>query len=151
MRSILIVLLTFIFVGCSENSSDKGVENKEIVKKEALKQEIRKNIPAAVEEKVVEKKVVENIQKTSVSVVTNTKTGASVFIKCSACHGKNAEKSALGKSKIIKGWGASKIAAAINGYKDGTYGGVMKGVMKGQASSLSDDDIKLVSEYISKL
>lgn len=70
---------------------------------------------------------------------------------CAGCHGTNAEKAALGKSQIIKGWSVTKVSDALNGYKAGTYGGVMKTVMKGQASKLSDADIKAVSEYISSL
>lgn len=56
---------------------------------------------------------------------------------------------ALGKSKIIKNWDASKIVAALKGYKDDTYGGVMKGVMKGQVANLSDEEIEALGAYIS--
>ena len=77
--------------------------------------------------------------------------GAVLFKKCASCHGKNAEKKALGKSNIIQGWSKDKIVNAVNGYKDGTYGGAMKAVMKGQVSNLSDADVNAVAEYISKL
>lgn len=33
--------------------------------------------------------------------------GATLFKACAACHGASAEKAALGKSQIIKGWEAS--------------------------------------------
>ncbi|MBA3025455.1 MAG: cytochrome C [Sulfurimonas sp.] len=79
-----------------------------------------------------------------------TVSGADLYKACASCHGQNAEKVALGKSQIIKGWDAGKIAEALNGYKDGTYGGAMKNVMKGQASKLSDADITAISEHISK-
>lgn len=75
---------------------------------------------------------------------------ATSFAPCASCHGTTAEKSALGKSQIIKGWEASKIEAALKGYKDGTYGGPMKGVMKGQVARLSDEDIKNLAQQISK-
>ena len=75
--------------------------------------------------------------------------GSALFAKCAGCHGVNAEKSALGKSKVIAGWEASKVTDALHGYKDGTYGGAMKGLMKGQVMPLSDADIKAVSEFIS--
>jgi cytochrome c553 len=75
--------------------------------------------------------------------------GSKIFAKCAGCHGANAEKSALGKSQIIAGWEASKVADAIHGYKDGTYGGAMKGLMKGQVAPLSDAEIKAVAEFIS--
>ncbi len=74
-----------------------------------------------------------------------------LFAKCAGCHGNKAQKHALGVSKIIAGWSAKRIENALHGYKNGTFGGVMKGVMKGQASSLSDKDIKILANYISKL
>ncbi|MEA2072243.1 MAG: c-type cytochrome [Campylobacterota bacterium] len=77
--------------------------------------------------------------------------GATLYAKCSACHGQNAEKKALNKSQIIKGWSASKITEALNGYKDGSYGSTMKGVMKPQVANLSSNDIKALAEYISNL
>jgi len=75
---------------------------------------------------------------------------AAAWAPCASCHGANAEKAALGKSQIIKGWEASKIEAALLGYKNDTYGGAMKGVMKGQVARLSDADIKDLALQISK-
>lgn len=74
--------------------------------------------------------------------------GAAVYKKCASCHGANAEKPALGKSQVIAGWDVAKTVAALNGYKDGSYGGAMKGVMKGQVVSMSDADIQAVAEFI---
>ena len=76
--------------------------------------------------------------------------GENLFNKCKACHGANAQKKALGKSEVIKGWESQKIQDALNGYKNGTYGGAMKGIMKGQVMSLKDEDIKALADYISK-
>lgn len=73
------------------------------------------------------------------------------FAKCTACHGANAEKHAMGKSQIIQGWKAEKTLVALKGYKEGTYGGAMKGVMKGQVAKLSDADMKQLAEYIEGL
>ena len=117
-----------------------------------------------VEEKVAQKPVVsaepavevapvktETVPK-EVAIIDKTEIdGAKIFVKCSSCHGKSAEKKALGKSQVIKGWAQSKIVDALHGYKAGTYGGAMKAVMKGQASSLSDADINAVAKYISEL
>lgn len=75
---------------------------------------------------------------------------AASYAPCATCHGATAEKAALGKSQIIKGWSADKIEAALHGYKDGSYGGPMKGVMKGQVARLSDADIKDLAAQISK-
>ena len=76
--------------------------------------------------------------------------GASDFKKCTGCHGVNAEKSALGKSKIIAGWSKDKLKNSLNGYKDGSYGGSMKMLMKGQVVSLSSSQIDALADYISK-
>jgi cytochrome c553 len=77
--------------------------------------------------------------------------GAALYKKCAACHGAKAEKKALNKSQVIQGWDAAKIEAALKGYKDGSYGGAMKGLMKGQVASYDDAKIKAVSEYIAGL
>lgn len=77
--------------------------------------------------------------------------GAGLYKACAACHGANGEKAALGKSQIIKGWDAAKIEASLKGYKDGSYGGAMKGVMKGQVARLSDEDIKALAAHISAM
>ncbi len=39
-----------------------------------------------------------------------------------------------------------EIVKALKGYKDGSYGGAMKGVMKGQVAKLSDKDIEEIAE-----
>jgi len=57
---------------------------------------------------------------------------------CTGCHGNNFEKKALGASKVVKDMTEEEIALAIQGYKDGTYGGKMKGVMIGQAKKIPD-------------
>ena len=77
--------------------------------------------------------------------------GAKIYNSCVGCHGINGEKKALGKSEVIKGWEVEKTVAALKGYKDGSYGKAMKGVMKGQVTRLSDEDIKAVAEHIATL
>ncbi|WP_428023071.1 c-type cytochrome [Arcobacter sp.] len=77
--------------------------------------------------------------------------GAVLYKACASCHGQNAEKAALGKSQIIQGWEKEKVISALNGYKDGSYGGAMKGVMKGQVSKLDDKKIDALATYISTL
>lgn len=93
--------------------------------------------------------------KTLIAILTLTAIlgaadGATIFKKCAACHGANGEKVALGKSKVIKDLSKEQIITAIKGFKDGTYGGSMKALMKGQVASLSDADIEAVAEYIGK-
>jgi len=75
---------------------------------------------------------------------------ANPYAKCVACHGANGEKVALGKSKIIKDMTKAEIVASMKGYKDGTYGGAMKALMKAQVASLSDADIEAIANQIGK-
>ncbi|MBU0720566.1 c-type cytochrome [bacterium] len=77
--------------------------------------------------------------------------GAALFKKCASCHGANGEKKALNQSQVIAGWDAAKTEASLKGYKDGSYGGKMKGLMKGQVAAYSDADITAVSAYIAGL
>ena len=69
---------------------------------------------------------------------------------CAGCHGAEFEKAALGKSKIVKDMSKADIATALKGYKDGSYGGAMKGMMKGQVAKLSEDDMKAIAEKFGK-
>lgn len=77
--------------------------------------------------------------------------GAALYKSCIGCHGVNGEKPALGKSAVITGWDVEKTVAALKGYKDGTYGGPMKGVMKGQVVKLDDAKIQALAEHIASL
>jgi cytochrome c553 len=74
-----------------------------------------------------------------------------LFNSCKGCHGMKGEKVAMGKSKIIAKMSSSEIKKALIGYKDGTYGGSMKAVMKGQVIRLSDEDIRSLASYITSL
>ncbi len=67
---------------------------------------------------------------------------------CVGCHGKNFEKVALGKSKIVKNMSKADIIKALKGYKSGSYGGAMKSVMKSQVANLSDKDIENIADAI---
>jgi cytochrome c-type protein NapB len=54
----------------------------------------------------------------------------------------------MGKSKVVKDMSKADIVAALKGYKDGSYGGAMKGIMKGQVASLSDADMQAIADSI---
>ena len=69
---------------------------------------------------------------------------------CKGCHGANFEKKALGKSKVVKDMTHAEIEKALIGYKNGTYGGPMKGLMKGQVAKYSDADLKAFAQTIGK-
>ncbi|QOY52243.1 c-type cytochrome [Candidatus Sulfurimonas baltica] len=77
--------------------------------------------------------------------------GASIYNKCAGCHGSTGEKVALGKSKVIANMSEEELNSALNGYKAGSYGGAMKGLMKGQVANLSEDDVKAVAAHIASL
>jgi len=70
--------------------------------------------------------------------------------KCVGCHGAQFEKKALSKSKVVKEMSKEDIAKALKGYKDGSYGGAMKSLMKGQVAKLSDEEIDAMAAEIKK-
>jgi len=75
-----------------------------------------------------------------------------LYASCAGCHGGKGEKKALGKSELIGGWSALKVEEALKEYrskKRNVHG--MGAVMQGQAAKLSDEEIKALGEYISKL
>jgi cytochrome c-type protein NapB len=75
---------------------------------------------------------------------------ASATAKCTGCHGADFGKAALGKSKIVKDMSKEDIVAALKGYKDGSYGGPMKGMMAGQVKDLDDAAIEAIAAEIKK-
>ncbi|MCW8894863.1 MAG: c-type cytochrome [Sulfurimonas sp.] len=156
MKIVIPIALALLLSACSEENKSSSSQVK-TAKEPTQKVEVveKKVQETAVEEAVVEE--VETVAKeveaaaAEVKAAVPARTGQTIFTACSACHGADASKVALGKSQVIKGWDSAKIQNALNGYKDGTYGGAMKGIMKGQVTALSDEEIKAVSEYISKL
>ena len=117
-------------------------------------QETTKQVVADVKKEA--QPVVEKVQAQMAAVVAPTPTasvdGEKLYkASCMACHGATAEKKALTKSQVIKGWVSTKIEDALHGYKNKTYGGTMKTIMEGKAKNLSDEDIKALAGYISKL
>lgn len=69
---------------------------------------------------------------------------------CIACHGTDFEKKAMNVSKIVKEMSKEDIVNALKGYKDGTYGGAMKALMKGQVAKLDDAAIEAMAAEIKK-
>lgn len=93
---------------------------------------------------------VESIADSEVS--TTELDGETLYSKCSACHGVNGEKAALGISAVIGGAEAGIIAADLFEYRDSDlnkYG--MGALMKGQVATYTDEQIESVAEYISTL
>jgi len=158
MKITVCVVLAFLLVGCSDDAKKEVKQVQEVKKVAAIKavevQKVEEKAVAVTPQAIIAQKViapVKEIQKEEVKEVVASIDAKALYKSCSACHGANGEKPALGKSKIIQGWSASKVTDALNGYKDGTYGSAMKSIMKGQASKLDDEKIKALSDYISKL
>jgi len=75
---------------------------------------------------------------------------APITKKCAACHGLKGEKKALNKSKIINTMTKEDFIIATKGYKDGSYGGPMKNLMKPQVMPLNDEQIKALADFYIK-
>jgi len=148
MKIVLSAVLAMFLIGCSE---DKATTQTQAVNevKTIVEKKVELTTPKVAEQ------VVETKSETAAPVVEKTivavSSGELIYKKCSTCHGPKAEKKALDKSQIIQGWKASKVVAAINGYKDGSYGSSMKGAMVPQVKNLSESEINAVSKYISGL
>jgi len=75
--------------------------------------------------------------------------GAALYkTQCASCHGPAGENKALGKSQVIKEFSQEQIVTALKGYKDGSYGGAMKALMKSKAAPLSDEDITAIAQTV---
>ena len=66
---------------------------------------------------------------------------------CATCHGKSAEKSALGQSRIINTLNSAEIYTALSDRKSGKIQGAGNMVK----SRLSEEDIKMLSEFVTTL
>jgi cytochrome c553 len=158
MKIFMSVVLIMFLAGCSsenkQNNEEAATEKKIVVKDVKNKAlETAQEVKEAVSEKAQEVKEVisEKAQEVKEAVSTPEIDAAKIYSACAGCHGADGSKAALGKSQIIKGWDAQKTADALKGYKTGTYGGAMKGLMRGQVSKLSEAEIQALAEYISKL
>ncbi len=159
MKIFMSAFLAMFLLGCSgenkQSAQESAAENKESIA-QSVKEVKSEAIKAAQEEatpKVEEIKAeaAAKVQEAQTAVAIVQVDGAKLFQVCAGCHGADASKAALGKSQIIKGWSADKIKEALNGYKAGTYGGAMKGMMAGQVSKLNDEQIEALAKYISTL
>jgi len=84
----------------------------------------------------------------TVAALASTSAFAVSTAACAGCHGQNFEKKAMNVSKIVKDMSKEEIVTALKGYKAGTFGGAMKGVMAGQVKNLSDADIEAIAGQI---
>ena len=141
-----------LFVGCTE-------DKKEAKEQVAPKQEVTQNVEEKAKEvktevKVEEKKAEEaksEEPKQANETASNELNAETLFKTCASCHGLKGEKEALGKSQVITGWDKNRVIKALNGYKDGSYGGVMKNLMKTHVETKTPEQIEVLADYISKL
>jgi len=80
--------------------------------------------------------------------VASTSAFAAGTAACKGCHGQNFEKKAMNVSKVVKDMSKEDIVTALKGYKAGTYGGNMKGIMAGQVKALDDAAIEVIASEI---
>jgi len=74
------------------------------------------------------------------------------YSSCVGCHGSNGDKSALGKSAIIKGQEYSKTVRQLTAYKRGKldlYG--YGGLMRDKLLKIDDAIIDKIAKYIEKM
>jgi len=77
--------------------------------------------------------------------------GANIYKKCSKCHGENGKHKAFGKSSKIAGSKTEQTISVLNIFKNMSKYDKFAKVMNKQVSKLSDEEIRAVAEYISKL
>ena len=66
---------------------------------------------------------------------------------CSTCHGKSADKSALGQSRIINTLNSEEIYTSLSDRKSGKIQGAGNMIK----SKLSEEEIKMLSEFVPTL
>ena len=75
------------------------------------------------------------------------------YVTCKACHGAKGEINVTTKSAshVPANLTKAEIEKALHGYKDGTYGGIMKNIMKPQVETKTDEEIEILATYISNI
>ncbi|MCT7505975.1 hypothetical protein N5T62_07785 [Aliarcobacter cryaerophilus] len=141
-----------LFVGCTE---DKKEAKEQVTPKQEVTQNVEEKAKEVKTEVKVEEKKVEEAKSEEPKQVNETASNElnaeTLFKTCASCHGLKGEKEALGKSQVITGWDKDRVIKALNGYKDGSYGGVMKNLMKTHVETKTPEQIEVLADYISKL
>lgn len=69
---------------------------------------------------------------------------------CMGCHGETWDKIALSKSRNVSKLTAKEIADALIGYKNGTYGGDMRDLMRAQLEKYTDQELMAFANTLAK-
>ncbi|MDR1450977.1 MAG: c-type cytochrome [Helicobacteraceae bacterium] len=73
-------------------------------------------------------------------------------LRCSGCHGKDASKSAFGRSGIVAKLDEKEATKILRNYQNGSYAhGSTANTMKGRAIALSDQEVLELARYIDSL
>jgi len=147
---IIITIALFLLVSCSEDKEAKKEQNTEQTSQTKTKQEVIK-IVEDTKEKKENTKTESKIDEKIVEEVKKIVDAEAMFKVCASCHGPKGEKEALGKSQAITGWDKDRTIRALNGYKNETYGGIMKGIMKPHVQTKTKEEIEALADFISKL
>lgn len=152
-KGIAIVATSLLlFVGCTE---DKKEAKEQVTPKQEVTQNVEEKAKEVKTEVKVEEKKAEEAKseepKQANETASNELNAETLFKTCASCHGLKGEKEALGKSQVITGWDKDRVIKALNGYKDGSYGGVMKNLMKTHVETKTPEQIEVLADYISKL
>lgn len=161
-KSLIITATTLLLLtGCTEEKKEQKVEQETQIeiKQEVVipVEEIKEKEIKKVDEKTTETKVDKAVEvKPEINIeekIEEVKVvdAETMFKTCASCHGTKGEKEALGKSQAIAGWDVDRTIKALNGYKDGSYGGVMKGIMKPHVETKTPEQIEALADFISKL
>jgi cytochrome c len=136
----LFVVNAILFMGCEDKP-----------KKDTLNSNVK-----AVEETTAKAPIVlteETSENTTEETTLNNKEkGKALYASCQSCHGADGNTMAMGRSAKIAGQDIDSLVTSLKEYKAGTKDvNGMGMVMKGQVAGLSEEEIELVSEYISEL
>lgn len=69
---------------------------------------------------------------------------------CTECHGENWSKKAIGISRDVSKMTHNDIAKALNGYKNNTYGGPLKHIMREKLKDYSKNELDIFSSKIGR-
>jgi cytochrome c553 len=141
------IMVLFIGTGCEDKTPK--VQTVDIGKK--VEENIKEDVVQKVDKK--EEEIAKHIKKAEKEkVVESEADGWFLYLSnCKSCHGERGQKKALGASRLIGGWEAIRTEAALNGFKEGTYGGKMKATMESRVKKLSTAEIKALAKYIATL
>ena len=156
IKFLSVLALAFTLSACTgDENKDVKTNNTEVKKQgiakvedvKAVVSEIKKDFTSkTVEIKEKIKDIKQEAKTKTVEIkekILETKKDIQVNLSaCKGCHGADFQKKALGKSKIVSEMTKDEVSDSLVGYKNGTYGGSMKGIMKGQVAKYSDDALR---------